>query len=172
MPYLEKQDQIWAKIFCISKNMHSRTPMVVTAQQRLRLIFTIAAANHLGACSPYAGGMFQRWPRIQNARVDSDRILRCFRTRILDRSQKFVENRTRSHFIISAVAGAYVVFINAISQVKTLNVGCLDGYRSFCKSRVLKFETFLDPDSKISQQERNRSLKMRIWPPLVCQYDS
>jgi len=27
MPYLEKQDQIWAKIFCISKNMHSRTPM-------------------------------------------------------------------------------------------------------------------------------------------------
>jgi len=24
----EKQDQIWAKIPCISKNMHSRTPMV------------------------------------------------------------------------------------------------------------------------------------------------
>jgi len=24
----EKQDQIWAKIFCIPKNMHSRTPMI------------------------------------------------------------------------------------------------------------------------------------------------
>jgi len=23
----EKQDQIWAKIFCIPKHMHSRTPM-------------------------------------------------------------------------------------------------------------------------------------------------
>jgi len=25
--YLEKHDQIWAKIFCIPKNMHSRTLM-------------------------------------------------------------------------------------------------------------------------------------------------
>jgi len=25
----ETQDQIWAKIFCIPKNMHSRTPMCV-----------------------------------------------------------------------------------------------------------------------------------------------
>jgi len=25
--YLEKQDKIWAKIFCIPKNMHSRTLM-------------------------------------------------------------------------------------------------------------------------------------------------
>jgi len=24
----EEQDQIWTKIFCIPKNMHSRTPMV------------------------------------------------------------------------------------------------------------------------------------------------
>jgi len=28
MRYLGKQDQIWAKIFCIPKNMHSRTLMV------------------------------------------------------------------------------------------------------------------------------------------------
>ena len=28
--YLEKQDHISAKVFCISKNMHSRTPMVKT----------------------------------------------------------------------------------------------------------------------------------------------
>jgi len=26
----EKQDQIWAKIFCIPKNMHSRAPMMST----------------------------------------------------------------------------------------------------------------------------------------------
>jgi len=26
----EKQDKIWANIFCILKNMHSRTPMVTT----------------------------------------------------------------------------------------------------------------------------------------------
>jgi len=27
----EKQDQIWAKIFCIPKNMHSRTPMIAVS---------------------------------------------------------------------------------------------------------------------------------------------
>jgi len=26
----EKQDRIWAKIFCIPKNMHSRTLMLIT----------------------------------------------------------------------------------------------------------------------------------------------
>jgi len=35
----EKQDQIWANIFCIPKNMHSRTPMaashIISSNKRL-----------------------------------------------------------------------------------------------------------------------------------------
>jgi len=33
--YLGKQDQIWAKIFCIPKNMHSRTLMAWNAEKRI-----------------------------------------------------------------------------------------------------------------------------------------
>jgi len=32
----EKQDQIWAKIFCILKNMHSRTPTQLTSDEKLK----------------------------------------------------------------------------------------------------------------------------------------
>jgi len=59
-----------------------------------------------------------------------------FRTRT--RSQKFVKNRTRSHFSISAGAGVCAV----ISSVKTwVNYGWIDDCsRSLNRSRILKFE--------------------------------
>jgi len=36
-------------------------------------------------------------------------------------------------------------------------------------SRILKFEKLLDPDpdSQILEQERSRSLKKWLWPPLM-----
>jgi len=40
--YLGKQDQIWAKIFCIPKNMHSRTLMVGSVNfLQLRVVFLV-----------------------------------------------------------------------------------------------------------------------------------
>ena len=75
-----------------------------------------------------------------------------FRTRI--RSQKFVNNRTRirSHFSILAV---------------TVNFGWIDRSRSLNRSRIFEFEKFpdpdLDPDLKILEQERSRSLKRWLW---------
>ena len=41
-----------------------------------------------------------------------------------------------------------------------LNFGCIDGSRCFNRSRILKLENFSDPDSKILEQERSRSVKM------------
>jgi len=84
------------------------------------------------------------------------------------RSQKFVKNRIRSHFSISAIAGVCVVF----SSVKTwINFDLIDDVsRSLNRSRILKFENLLDPgpDSKILEQERSRSLKKWLRPPLLC----
>jgi len=51
-----------------------------------------------------------------------------------------------------------------------LNFGWIDGCRSLSRSRILKFEKILDPDSNILEQERIRSLKKRIrslLPPLI-----
>jgi len=89
--------------------------------------------------------------------------------RIRTRSQKFLKNRTRiqSRFSISAVAGVCVV----ICEVKPLVIlGCLDCSRSLNRSRIFKFEKFPDPDpdSKVLEQERSRSLKKRLHPPLIC----
>jgi len=36
----EKQDQIWAKFFCIPKNMHSRTPMIHNIQDHHKSLLT------------------------------------------------------------------------------------------------------------------------------------
>jgi len=58
------------------------------------------------------------WPRLQTPEVGPDPDYRSrlrldsaffFRTRIRTWSQKFVKNRTRSHFSISAVAGVCAV---------------------------------------------------------------
>ena len=40
-------------------------------------------------------------------------------------------------------------------------------WQSLNRSRILKFEKFLDPDSKSLEHERSRSLKMLLRPPLV-----
>jgi len=93
---------------------------------------------------------------------DSGRILRF----LSDPESKICEKRTRSHFSISAVAGVCVV----ISQVKTwVNFGWNDGSRSLNRSRILKFVIFPypDPNSKILEQERSRSLKKWLRPPLL-----
>jgi len=51
--------------------------------------------------------------------------------------------------------------------VKTLlNFGYIGGGRSLNRSRILRFENFSDPDSNILEQERNRSLKRWLRPPL------
>jgi len=65
--------------------------------------------------------------------------------------------RIRSHFSISAVAGVCVV----ISKVKIwVNFGWIDvGNKRLNRSRILKFEKLLDPDSKILEKEWSRSLK-------------
>jgi len=66
-----------------------------------------------------------------------------FRAWIWTRSQKLVDNRTRSHFSISAAAGVYAV----ISQVKTwVNYGWIDGSRSLNRGRIFKLKKFPDPD--------------------------
>jgi len=47
-----------------------------------------------------------------------------------------------------------------------INYGWIDGCsRSLNRSRILKFEESPDPDSKILEQERSRSLKMWLRPP-------
>jgi len=82
-----------------------------------------------------------------------------FRTRIRKRSQKFVKNRTRSHFSISAVAGVCAVIF---SENTWVNYGWIDDCsQSLSESRILNFEEWLDPDpdSKILEQERSQSLK-------------
>jgi len=56
-------------------------------------------------------GLPQRWPRIRTwHRQDSSYFW--------NRSQKFVNNPTRSHFLFSSVAGVCVIFINAIAKYK------------------------------------------------------
>jgi len=62
--------------------------------------------------------------------------------------------RSRSHFLFSSAARVCVNFINVIAQARTLlNCGCVDGFWSLNRSRILHFKIFsdpdLDPDSKI-----------------------
>jgi len=45
--FWEKQDQIWANIFCIPKNMHSRTPM---NEGYNPLIYWFCGAVHWSLC--------------------------------------------------------------------------------------------------------------------------
>ena len=47
-------------------------------------------------------------------------------------------------------------------SAKLLNFGCIDGCRSLNMSRIVQFEKISDPDpdSKILEQERRRSLKI------------
>jgi len=54
-----------------------------------------------------------------------------------------------------------VAFIHVNSKVKALlNFGYIDSSQTLNRSRILKFEKFLDPDPKICEQERSRSLTM------------
>ena len=46
--------------------------------------------------------------------------------------------------------------------------GYRDGFRILNRNRILKFEKTSDPDSKISEQERSRSLKMWLRRPRVA----
>ena len=58
--------------------------------------------------------------------------------------------------------------MHCISKVKPLVIfGCLDCNWSLNRSRILTCQKFPDPDSKILEQERGRSLKKLLRPPLV-----
>jgi len=82
------------------------------------------------------------------------------------RSQKFVKNRTWSHFSFSAAARVCVVFKYCILKARTLmNFGCIGGSPSLSRSRFsnLKiFRTRIRIDSKILEQKR--SLKITAGP--------
>jgi len=49
---------------------------------------------------------------------------------------------------------------------KKIDFGWIHSSQSLNRSRILKFKKFLDPDSKTLEQERSRSLKKWLRPPL------
>jgi len=102
----------------------------------------------------------QRWPWTEcrsRLRLDSAFF---FRTRI--RSQKFVKNQARiwKFSVRSMITGVWT---------GVENYSWIDDRWSLNRSRILKFEKFSDPDqdSKILEQERSRSLKKWLRPPLL-----
>jgi len=53
-----------------------------------------------------------------------------------------------------------------------MNFGSIDGRGSLNRNRIIKFEKFSDPDWKIVEQERSRSLKMWLRLSLVLFYSA
>jgi len=110
----------------------------------------------------------QRWSWIRSAGVDSGRTLR-----LSFGSGPGVKNlwkkRTGSGviFSISAVAGVCVV----ISKKTLVDFRWIDGSRSVNRSRILKFENFPNPHSKILEQVWSRSLTKWLRPPLLRRWN-
>jgi len=107
----------------------------------------------MGNC---VSGLYQRWPWIRSAGVDSGRILRFSFEPGSGVTFQFGSSRRLCGHLLSKNMGINYDWIDDCS-------------RSLHRRRILKFE-LPDPDSdlKILEQERSRSLKKWLRPPLVC----
>jgi len=111
-------------------------------------------------------GWLQRWPWIRSAGVDSGRNLRF---------SFWPESGAGIKILWKNGSGVTFQFRQKHESawsflVKTwVNLGWIDGSWSLNRSRILKFEKYPSPDrdSQTLEQERSRSLKKWLRPPLV-----
>ena len=94
--------------------------------------------------------------------------------RIRTRSLKFVRNRTRIPELLFNFGSGRRLCGDFFSKTWVNFCWIDDRSRSLNRNRILKFKRLPDPDpvsdSKILEQERCRSLKKWLRPPLISQY--